>query len=128
MTDLPSWLTQGTFASDGFTIFAVTKVQRAQPPKSDVVLVDAREHRHPLEQCHLATLKDLPSAGLFVDAHGTECVLSVVNDLALLSTIAMNDIRRVRLPGLRNAVSVAAAARAIAQEFDGVIVEDYDDD
>lgn len=123
MTTLPTWLTPGTFATDGYTIFAVTRVQKAQPPSRDVVLCDALDRRYPLNRCRLATLSDLAQAGRFVDDQGTELVLSIVNDLALLSHPAKNVIRRVRLPGLRNATTVYAAALSIAQMFDGVIVE-----
>lgn len=127
MTTLPDWLTQGTFATDGMTVFAVAKVQKAQPPRKDLVLVDSRDQRYSLPQCNKAALSALPQASRFVDPYGHEWALSLVGDIALIGNTALNEIRRVRLSGLRNAVSVDAAAKAIAQAFDGAIVEDWDD-
>ena len=123
MTSLPDWVQRGVFATNGFTIFAVQKPQKAKPPAKGIALVAANGERHSLSQCHKATLADLPNAGRFIAPNGVECVLSVVSDVALLSGSGMDRIYRVRLPGLRNAVDVDAAAQKVAELFDGVIVE-----
>ncbi|MEM6433226.1 MAG: hypothetical protein AAF773_05120 [Cyanobacteria bacterium P01_D01_bin.115] len=124
----PDWLTQGTFATDGFTVFAVVKLQQAQPPAKGLALVAGNGERFELGRCRLATMSDLPSAGRFIEAQGFEAVLSVVNDLALISARDMAVVRRVRLPGLFDATTVREAAVRFAEFFDGEVVQDCSDE
>lgn len=128
VSSLPDWLTPSVFATNGPTVFVVDKAQKARPPAKGIVLTAANGDRFPLAQCHKATLTDLPKAQRFIDGHGFETVISVVDDLVLLSAPGTTDIRRVRLSGLRDAVSVFAIAQSFAADFNGVIVEDCDED
>lgn len=119
---LPPWLTPGILATNGPTVFAVARVQQAQPPASGLYLVAADNSRYPLPQCKQATLADLTEATAFIDASGCACTISYRDGLVTLDN--GSDRCYVRLPA--EAAIVAEAARSLAAAFDGEIVEDWD--
>lgn len=114
---LPAWLTPGTFARCGTTLFQVAAVKRSSA--GTLHLSDGVD-LHLLSACHPASVTDLTRCHVFV-ANGLTLGLVQSGDLV---TITHGDYRGVvRIAG----ADVAEVARRFADAFDGAIVEGYSD-